>query len=749
MSGAVARLGAVLAVSGACFWPVQASAEHPGLLLTPADVALVTESLPESPTFAAALRAKRAQVDRYFETAPDVPEPTDPGGGYSHEQHKRNGIAIHDAGVLYQLTGERIHASRARDLLLAYAEMYPRLGPHPVKRSSNPGRLFWQTLNECVWLVYAIQGFDAIHETLSEQTRERIEMALLRPMAEFLSVESPQVFNRIHNHGTWAVAAVGMVGYVLDDPTYVDRALHGLAQDGNGGFMRQLDALFSPDGYYSEGPYYQRYALMPFLLFAQSIDANDPDLKIFEHRDGILLKAIYACADLSYAGLFFPLNDAIKDKGLDTIELRYGFAIAYGLTEDPTLLSLAAMQSAPVLTGDGFRLARGIDRGEAAPYDHQSRLFRDGPGGSEGVLAVLRSGVQDDPQALVLKATAQGMSHGHFDKLGLLFYDNGAEILMDYGAARFLNVEQKNGGAYLPENESWAKQTVAHNTLVVDGRSHFDGELGTAEEHHPTALAFASTEHLALAAAQMRDAYPGVPFDRTIALIPGFPNALGKRAVVLDVLNARGSGRHQYDLPLHFNGQIVALSHDTISHATRMQPLGKANGYQHLWLRASSQVAAGEQFAVTWLTGNRFYTYRMIAGRDLDVLFAELGASDPNFNLRRQQALIFRVRDAGDYSFVSVLEPHGQYNGAEEFTVGSRSAINGIRRQRVGRYDALCIAARNGESRTLLLSYDPKRDTAHSLDIGGVTHEWRGYFGLAADRAGTEITRARACFEAI
>ena len=117
-------------------------------------------------------------------------------------------------------------------------------------------------------LVYAIQGYDAVHTALAAEDRSRIERDLLRPMADFLSAGQPSTFDRIHNHGTWAVAAVGMTGYVLDDEDYVRQALYGLAGDGETGFIKQLDELFSPDGYYTEGPYYQRYALMPFVLFA-------------------------------------------------------------------------------------------------------------------------------------------------------------------------------------------------------------------------------------------------------------------------------------------------------------------------------------------------------------------------------------------------------------------------------------------------------------------------------------------------
>src|SRR5690606_32832493 len=100
-------------------------------------------------------------------------------------------------------------------------------------------------------------------------------------------------------------------------------------------------------------------------------------------------------------------NDAIKDKGLDTIELRYGIATAYALTGDPTLLSIAQMQHPYVLTGDGYRLAKAVDAGLSKPYRYRSKVFRDGPSGKQGALVVLRHGEQPDQRALVFKATSQ------------------------------------------------------------------------------------------------------------------------------------------------------------------------------------------------------------------------------------------------------------------------------------------------------------------------------------------------------
>ena len=725
---------AALAIGG---WPQDGRTSHPRLLLTAGDVANITATMQESPGFIRSLDRTRARVDGYFASEPDVPAPIDAGGGYSHEQHKRNGVAIRESGIVYQLTGDGRYADYARSLLLAYADLYPGLGEHPMKKEQTPGRLFWQSLNESVWLVHAIQGYDAIIETLSGDEKSIIEERLLRPMADFLSVESPQTFDRIHNHGTWAVAAVGMTGYTLGDPSYVETSLYGLNGDGKAGFIRQLDLLLSPDGYYAEGPYYQRYALMPLVVFARSIENNDPELKIFEYRDGLLLKAIYACIELSYGGLFFPINDAIREKGLDTVELRHGIAIAYALTGDPRLLSVARRQGSYVLSGDGFEAALAADRGEAQPYEHRSVLLRDGPSGEQGGLAVLRNASGPGHQALVFKATAQGMGHGHFDKLHWIFYDNGNEIVADYGAARFLNIEPKNGGRYLPENESWARQTVAHNTLVVDEESHFGARLAVGERFHPEVLYFGSDKSIHVVAASMDGAYEGVSFSRALILADG---VLADGPVVVDVLDVTGSGARQYDLPVHFKGQVIATSPPLRAMTEKLTPLGSANGYQHLWLRAETGVAAGELFSMTWLAGNRFYTYSIQAEEPLQVLFAELGANDPQINLRREQAVILRMRSTGDSTFVSTLEAHGEYDAAEESTIGSEGSIAAIERLGDGGNELVKIVNRQRGERYLALSYNPDEDLEHAIRVAGREFVWSGFYGLF-DRNGPVVSK--------
>jgi len=76
------------------------------------------------------------------------------------------------------------------------------------------------------------QSYAAIKDTLTQEQRDKIETDLLRNMADFLSVGAPETFNKVHNHGTWATAAVGLTGYAIGDDNYVEQALLGLDKSG-------------------------------------------------------------------------------------------------------------------------------------------------------------------------------------------------------------------------------------------------------------------------------------------------------------------------------------------------------------------------------------------------------------------------------------------------------------------------------------------------------------------------------------
>jgi len=700
----------------------------PSLVETTADVASMRSAIKHEGQFKRTFVANKASVDQQIAQAITVPMPKDGGGGYTHERHKKNYKLMYDAGMMYQLTNDVNYANYVRDMLLTYADIYPTLPLHPKRKmgKQNPGKLFWQSLNEAMWLVYTSQAYDLILSTLNKQEKEKIEKGLFRPIVKFLSVDSPETFNKVHNHGTWTTAAVGMTGYVLGELEWVEQALYGLDKSGKGGFLIQLDELFSPQGYYNEGPYYQRFALLPFVTFAKAIQTNQPERKIFEYRDGIVLKAIDATIQLSYNKLFFPINDAIKSKGIDTIELVNGVAVAYGLTKNAGLLDIAKQQDQILLTGDGLKVAQALDNKLEQPYQFKSVAFGDGNDGKQGALVIMRQNVSGE-QAVLFKPAAQGLGHGHFDKLTWQFYDRGEEIVSDYGAARFLNVEAKYGGRYLPENSTWAKQTIAHNTVVVDEKTHFNADVKKGNANHPELLFFEKGENITISSASIDSAYKDVSLKRTMALIK-LPKE--NKSFVVDVFEAISKNKHQYDLPVHYKGHLISTNFELDTQLTSLPVLGKENGYQHLWLKAQAQPKAGLS-QITWLNDNgRFYTNSSIMDGDSSLIFTQIGANDPLFNLRNENAFINRKTKSKNHTFVNVLEPHGEYNPSKEFTIGAVSKVQKLSHKKVKNIDVVAISL-EGNKRYLLAfnsAKNVKANQPNTFSFNGSTYQFDGRF---------------------
>ena len=724
------------------------SKEHPKLILTKAGVETIRKSLGQVPLFDASVASTKQQVDGEIALGIDTPIPTDYSGGYTHERHKKNFVIAQKAGALYQILEDDKYAEYVRDMLFQYEAMYQDLPVHPKPHSYARGKLFWQCLNDSNWLLYMAQAYDSIYNFLSEEERQRLNQNLFRPFADFISIGNPQFYNRIHNHSTWGNAAVGMIGLVMDDQELIDRALYGIEDDGlevglkddDGGFIKvegqktgflaNLENPFSPDGYYTEGPYYQRYAMYPFLIFALAMDNVKPELKVFQHKDGVLLKAVNALLNLSDAeGNFFPLNDAQKGMSYFSASLVTAVDIAYHYGEqNPQLLSVADKQGQVLLDQSGLSVATGLRDGKAQPFVKQSINLSDGVEGDEGGVAVLRYGEED--LALVFKYAAQGLSHGHYDKLSFSLYDRGDEVIQDYGLVRFVNIGQKGGGNYLQENQSWAKQTIAHNTITQNQESHFKGKYELGSQHHSELHFFdGSRDDIQVVSAREANAYPGTELHRTMAIIK--PDSFAK-PLVLDILKVTSKTKNQYDLPFYFMGQVLKTNFDYESPFS-LTTMGDANGYQHLYLEGKGKPSSGSsQF--NWLVEGKFYTLTAASKANDELLFARLGAKDPEFNLRRDAALMFRRKDVSDTLFVSVIEPHGRYSPVSELSVNPNSNIASVKVVvDSDAYTAVVIETLDNSSSLFIVSnQDAAATRQHRLKVGNKQYSWRGPYHLDA-----------------
>ncbi len=720
--------------------------EHPSLILTKTGVENIRAELGNVPLFDASLAAIKEEVDAEIEFGIDIPIPKDYSGGYTHTRHKKNWFILQKAGVLFQILEDEKYAIYVRDMLLQYAEMYPKLPVHPKERSYARGKLFWQCLNDSNWLVYTSQAYDCIYDWLSKKERKTLEKKLFRPFADWISVKNPQFYNRVHNHSTWGNAAVGMIGLVMGDDELVNRALYGLkdapvntgekdndggfiySNDGKAGFLANLDEPFSPDGYYTEGPYYQRYAMYPFLIFAEALHNVKPELKILEHKNGVLLNAVDALLNLSDAdGEFFPLNDGQKGMSIYTASLVTAVDIAYHYGgHNPQLLSIAQEQGKVLLDDSGLAVAIGLRDGEAEAFQKKSINLSDGSNGRQGGVGILRYGNED--VTVVFKYAAQGLSHGHYDKLSYSFYERGDEVLQDYGLSRFVNIEQKGGGNYLKENKTWAKRTIAHNTLVKNETSHFKAKYEVASKHHSDLYFFddANSEVQVVSAKEL-NAYPGTEMHRTMALIKADDF---EKPFLLDILKVTSDGQNQYDLPFYFMGQVIKTNF-TYKAPTTLEALGEKDGYQHLWTEGLGTANDGStQFS--WMNNRKFYTLTTVTSKEDEMRFVRIGANDPDFNLRRDPGLLLRRKNAQNTTFVSLIESHGSYSPVSELAVNSKSSIASVKIIHDDtNYTAVEIESLTGNKQVMILSNnDATESTLHKLTINGHDYQWSGPFYL-------------------
>lgn len=645
--------------------PVEQATEQ-RLLLTAKGAEVIHDREANSPVLSKAVESLRNHVKKAMQAPIEVPVPKDPGGGYTHEKHKANYLEALQTATLFLIDGDLPARDHCKELLLSYAAMYADLPIHPNSKKQAPGKLFWQILNEEVALVHFIQAYDAVGGSLTETEQQQIEEGLIRPMVTFIKEDNKETFNKIHNHAMWAVAGVGMSGFVLNDQELVQQALYGSDVSGNSGFFKQIESLFSPDGYYSEGPYYQRYALMPLVLLAQALEKNQPEKKVFAFRDSVVIKAIRTTVQMSACkGNFFPLNDAIKSKTIETPELGYALPVWYAFGgHNPHLVSLIKDNGNLMLTD----ALMDLDTDASAPFIRKSVVLSDGPKGDMGGIAVLREQGACTGLTAVVKYGTHGMGHGHFDQLGLLVYDQGEEILSDYGAARFLNIPQKEGGRYLTENKTWGQQTVAHNTLVVDGASQHLGDVATADAASPQQVFAQLDKEVQGVSVVDTSAYEGVTLQRVVALL----QIEGIQGMLLDIYRVQSGAEHQYDLPFHYQGQRIAMNPIEGVSTDVLKPLGTENGYQHLWLHGTTKPVASSSFNL--LNQDRFYTITSCSDQAYQVAQTTLGANDPQQNLRRESSFIYRST-AQNQIWVNVLEPHGWYNTVHEKTVQAHSQI--------------------------------------------------------------------------
>ncbi len=456
--------------------------------------------------------------------------------GWPYDQvyvNRRHGYwlsGIETLGVAYLLDPKPAYAERAREILLTYASFYETLERHDRhgKDKRPGGRLYAQTLDEAVILCRICLGYDLVHGApcFTAEDHKAVEDHFLRPMVANIRTNE----SGISNWQSWHNAGVGCAGFLLRDAELVGRAVN----DPKNGFLMQMRKSVLDSGMWYEGaPSYHWYALSAHVYLMEAAARSGMDL----YGLPIVKRLFEGPVDQLYPDGTFP---AIQDSNRSSIAgARQFYDVAYRRYGDEAFLGFVGTRNSiwALLWGaDTVPEASGMPLALATSNSE-----------SQG-LAVLRD--RDNKTALFFDYGKKYGGHIHPAKLGMTLFAHGDERVVDPGRLPYGN----------PIHGQWYRQTIAHNTVVVNRKS---------QENAPAKLvAFRDNGNFVAVRAKCERAYPGVVLERTVLLHGN---------VVIDVFDVTSEDEATFDLPLHLRAELVGLPHGTPVEVPADTP-----GYMHL-----------------------------------------------------------------------------------------------------------------------------------------------------------------------
>ncbi|MFH1738111.1 MAG: heparinase II/III family protein [bacterium] len=358
---------------------------------------------------------------------------------------------IRNLGLAYLISGDLAYAQKAADLCLQYANLYSTFPLHDISggASHTAGRLYAQTLDEAVWIFEFLWGLDAIFDSpaLSQNDRDRITEYLLYPIVSTLS----RTDLGMSNYQSWVSSAIGAIGFFLEDDLLIDHAINGQR-----GYRFLLDNAYGADGFSYEGSIaYHYYGFTPLFYLARISERAGISL-----WDDVLRRALVTPLYLVQPdGRFSRVNDAGPTHLSNLVNL---YEIANGLSDDPIFdqVLTEVYQSLGYQRTHYFALFLGKD------FEDSNGLTLSGDAPESLGIKVLRSRAYDSTLMALLDRGPHGGAHGHYDKLNLILFGQGRELLPDLGS-----------GSYVADLlYGWLRRTIAHNTVLVGESDQLSGD---------------------------------------------------------------------------------------------------------------------------------------------------------------------------------------------------------------------------------------------------------------------------------
>lgn len=434
--------------------------------------------------------------------------------------------------LAYAVSGDDKFVNPVKKAFLELVELYPTLERHDRWGRKGilavvGGRRYCQHLTEATSIIKLAEAYDLCCNSreFSDEDRKKIEKNLLEFVVN--EIKGFEFFvGRKNNHQTWFNAAYANVGVVTGNQALIDLAING-----KGGFLEQVKTSVTDDGIWYEGTIsYHFYALQAIIEMLKALKSVDIDF-----ADNERLKSLW----LGPLNLTFPdgkmpaLNDG-DPYNLNTSGKVYQFAYEY--FKDPVFAKITAKDKKKKISGKELPSCVLKDIG----------------------IAVLRHGQGKGADCGFLDYGIHGDHHGHPDKLNIMLYCLGMEMFPDSGRISYS----------VPEYNSWARTTVAHNTVVLNKKNQ--------SPTRGTLLGFVDEKDFTACMAQTTKAYAGANMKRCLVLGENF---------MLDYFEVEKGksfwwwgSEPIWDWIIHCRGLLKSNNNESEINGK----LGEDNGYQHL-----------------------------------------------------------------------------------------------------------------------------------------------------------------------
>ncbi|HEX9971719.1 MAG TPA: heparinase II/III family protein, partial [bacterium] len=367
-------------------------------------------------------------------------------------------------------------------------------------------------------------GYDLVYnyEGFTRKDRRNLKEKLFYPLAKI----TQQFPESASNRQLWYNNVSAAVGFLFDDQALIDFALKG-----EYGFEWQLGSALPESGFWAEGPGYHFVALRGMIHLAEMARHNRLDLYHLEIAGRSMKKMFDAPFEWIKPNYEFPRS---KDSGGGNI-LEYAtfYEVGFAVYKDPKYLALLNLTHLK----RGTQLV-GIDSGLGARQEPLTlfNLVPELPQADEDIYTeksvdvkgngfdILRNGTGTDRRYLYLDYGIMGGEHGHPDRLQMGYYALGRNWIVD----------PLNESYFNPNLQTWYRQSIAHNTIVLDQT--------TQTWTNGYSIFFGSLPAFQVASGGSETMYPGAKLTRTLIQIDNY---------FVDLCDVECGEQRIIDYPIH------------------------------------------------------------------------------------------------------------------------------------------------------------------------------------------------------